>query len=63
MFFEKLDGYKKEIQRLHTYHSAVIKRHDEDIGILFMRLNKLEAIQQDMSETVDKLDYLSTHSY
>ena len=61
--FEKLENYKKEISRLHSYHSNVIQRHDEDIGILFMRLNKLEAIQQGMAETVDRLDWLSKHRY
>ena len=39
----KLDNYEKEIKRLHSYHSAVIKRQQEDIEILFKRCNLLEA--------------------
>ena len=61
--FEKLENYKKEISRLHGYHNNVIQRQEEDISILFSRLNYLEAKQQDMTETVDRLDWLSKHIY
>lgn len=39
----KLDNYAAEIKRLHSYHSAVINRQQEDIEILFKRCNLLEA--------------------
>ena len=61
--FNKLESYKKEIQRLHGYHTAVIKRHDEDIRILFNRLNCLESKQQDMTDKIGILEYRSYHKY
>lgn len=61
--FEKLENYKKEISRLHGYHNNVIYRHEEDIKILFNRCNYLESKQQSMTETVDRLDWLSKHRY
>lgn len=61
--FEKLENYKKEISRLHGYHNNVIQRQKEDISILFNRLNYLESKQQSMTETVDRLDWLSKHRY
>lgn len=61
--FEKLENYKKEISRLHSYHNNVIYRHEEDIKILFNRCNQIESKQQSMTETVDRLDWLSKHRY
>ena len=46
----KLDLYKREIERLHGYHSAVINRQQEDIEILFNRCNLLEAKLQRLTE-------------
>ena len=59
----KIDGYKREMARLYNYHTTVQHRQQEDLETLFKRLNYLESKQQNMTETVDRLDWLSTHRY
>lgn len=61
--FDKLARYKCEMARLYNYHTAVQHRQQEDIEILFKRLNKIDALQQCEEERLEKLEWLSTHSY
>jgi len=62
--FDKLARHKADIARLWQYHSAVEKRQQEDIQILFNRLNKVEAKQEQVVlPEIEKLEWLSTHRY
>lgn len=61
--FGKLENYKKEIKRLNNYNRVVTSRCDENVNILFKRLNALESNQQDLEETIYFLKYKITHEY
>ena len=61
--FDKLGRYKCEMARLYNYHTAVQHRQQEDIDILFKRLNKIDALQQHEEDRIEKLEWLSTHKY
>lgn len=61
--FDRLEDYKNEITRVLNVQNIRQSRHEENFHILFERLNHIEANQQDMTETVDRLDWLSRHIY
>ena len=61
--FDKLGRYKCEMARLYNCHTAVQHRQQEDIEILFKRLNKIDALQQHEEERIEKLEWLRTHRY
>lgn len=61
--FDKLNNYKKEIARLYSYHTNVQKRQQEDIEILFNRLNYTDARWQDYTERLEKIEWWSCHRY
>ena len=61
--FDKLNDYKREMQRLLNYHKIVNSRQDESIDILYDRLNHTDAHWQDFEERLEKLEWWSTHRY
>lgn len=61
--FNKLDAYKKEIMRMHNYQRNVMYRQQEDIQILFNRINHNDTRWQDMEERLNKAEYRLNHRY
>lgn len=61
--FDKLNAYKKEIQRLMNYQKTVNTRQDESIDILYNRLNYTDARWQDYTERLEKIEWWSCHRY
>lgn len=61
--FDKLNDYKREIIRINNYQKVVLNRHEEDLNMLFNRLNRTDAHQQDYDERLEKLEWWSTHRY
>jgi len=61
--FDRLENYKREIIRINNYQKIVLNRQQEDVQMLFNRINHNDARWQDMEERLEKAEYRINHRY